>query len=166
MVAKCIWLDIVPCSLRGSFFSLNLEDWILTNLKSGRYDSNGVDWSVIFGIAIWHLWFWRNQALFKKVQRSSQNITLDIMTRAENSHKTMMALIKPGASKIVKYFGWKPPPENAFKLNTDGACKKMNMAVAGGFIRNAIGNWLAGFCANIGISSVTNAEFWGFILWS
>ncbi|KAL9460437.1 hypothetical protein AB3S75_003611 [Citrus x aurantiifolia] len=72
-----------------------------------------------------------------------------------------MALIKPGASKIVKYFGWKPPPENAFKLNTDGACKKMNMAAVGGLIRNANGNWAAGFCANIGISSVTNAKLWG-----
>ena len=134
MVAKCIWLDIVPCSLRGSFFSLNLEDWILTNLKPNCYDCNRVDWSVIFGTAIWRLWFWRNQALFKNVQRSNQNITLDIMTRAENAHKTMMALIKPGASKMVKYFGWKPPPENVFKLNTDGACKKMNMAAAGGLI--------------------------------
>ncbi|KAL9432672.1 hypothetical protein AB3S75_027656 [Citrus x aurantiifolia] len=73
----------------------------------------------------------------------------------------MMALIKPGASKMFKYFGWKPPPENVFKLNTDGACKKMNMAAAGGLIRDANGHWIAGFCANIGISSVTNAELWG-----
>ena len=52
VAAKHIWLDIVPFSLRDSFFSLDLKDWILTNLKHGRYDSNGVDWSVIFGIAI------------------------------------------------------------------------------------------------------------------
>ena len=57
MAAKHIWLAIVLFSLRDSFFSLDLKDWILTNLKSGRYDSNGVDWSVIFGIAIWNLWF-------------------------------------------------------------------------------------------------------------
>ena len=95
------------------------------------------------------------------MQRSNHNIILDIMARAENSHKTMMTLIKPGASKIVKYFGWKPPPENAFKLNTDGACKKMNRAAAGGLIRNANGNQVAGLCANIGISSVTNVELWG-----
>ena len=62
---------------------------------------------------------------------------------------------------MVKYFGWKPPPENVFKLNIDGACKKMNMAAAGGLIRDANGNWITGICANIGISSVTNAELWG-----
>ena len=35
------------------------------------------------------------------------------------------------------------------------------MAATGGLIRNANGNQIAGFCANIGISSVTNAELWG-----
>ncbi|KAH9671332.1 putative ribonuclease H protein [Citrus sinensis] len=161
VAAKHIWLALVPFSLRDRFFSLDLKDWILTNLKPNRYDSNGVDWSVIFGIAIWRLWFWRNQALFNNVQRSNHNIILDIMARAENSYKTMMTLIKPGASKIVKYFGWKLPPKNAFKLNTDGACKKMNRAAAGGLMRNANGNQVAGFYAHIGISSITNVELWG-----
>lgn len=161
VAAKHFLLAIVPFSLRDSFFFLELKDWILTNLKPDRYDSNGVDWFVIFGIAIWRLWFWRNQALFKNVQRSNHNIILDIMIRAENSHKTMMTLIKPGASKTVKHFRWKLPPENAFKLNTDGACKKMYMVAAGGLIRNANGNWVAGFYESIGISSVTNDELWG-----
>lgn len=83
------------------------------------------------------------------------------MTRAKNSHKTIMNLIKPGASKVEKYFGWKLPLENAFKLNTDKAHKKMNMAAAGGLIRNDNGDLVAAFCANIGISSVTNDELWG-----
>lgn len=50
-----------------------------------------------------------------------------------------MNLIKPATSKIQKFFGWKPPSDNAFKLNTDAAC----------------------FRANISISSVTNAKLWG-----
>ncbi|KAK9198861.1 hypothetical protein WN944_014047 [Citrus x changshan-huyou] len=58
-------------------------------------------------------------ALFKNVQSSNRSIIVDIMARAENSHKTMMNLIKPGISKVENYFGWKPPPNNAFKLNTD-----------------------------------------------
>ena len=78
----------------------------------------------------------------------------------KNWHKTMMNLIKPGTSKVVNYFGWKPPPNNAFKLNTDCGCRSLNAAADGGLLRNANGDWVAGVCANIGISSVINAELW------
>ncbi|KAL9426808.1 hypothetical protein AB3S75_033567 [Citrus x aurantiifolia] len=37
----------------------------------------------------------------------------------------------------------------------------MNRAAAGGLIRNANGNQVTGFCANIGISLITNVELWG-----
>ena len=95
------------------------------------------------------------------MQSSNRSIIIDVMARAENSHKTMMNLIKPGISKVENYFGWKSPPNNAFKLNTDGTCKRMNMATTGRLIRNANGDCVAGLCANIGISLVTSAKLWG-----
>lgn len=103
------------------------------------------------------------------MQSSNRSIIVDIMARAENSHKTMMNLIKPGTSKVVNDFGWKPPPNNVFKLNTDCGCRSLNAAADGGLLRNANGgllrnangDWVAGVCANIGISSVINAELWG-----
>ena len=58
-------------------------------------------------------------------------------------------------------FGWLPPWWLYYKLNSDGAKKRSGLAGAGGLIWDATGRWHGGFCMNIGICSVTIAEFWG-----
>lgn len=79
VVAKHIWLTVVPLGQRENFFCLNLKDYILANLKPACCARSGVDWSSVFGIAIWRLWFWPNQALFSNVQISNHSIIVDII---------------------------------------------------------------------------------------
>lgn len=57
---------------------------------------------------------------------------------------------------------WTHPPTDWFKLNMDGAVKKRpRLAGYGGVLRDHCGRWVAGFGANLGIVSVTEAELWG-----
>lgn len=55
---------------------------------------------------------------------------------------------------------WAPPPDNFFKLNSDGSLRD-GIATAGGIIRNHRGEWVAGFSMNIGPSSIQDSEIWG-----
>lgn len=44
---------------------MNREDWIDANL-AGKFNSRyGDDWSIIWGVTIWKLWKWRNEAIFR-----------------------------------------------------------------------------------------------------
>lgn len=57
---------------------------------------------------------------------------------------------------------WTYPPVDWFKLNTDGAVKRnLGIAGCGGVLRDSCGSWIAGFGANLGIATVTEAELWG-----
>lgn len=57
------------------------------------------------------------------------------------------------------YVAWKAPPHGAVKLNTDGSSHgNPGMAGAGGLLRDHLGRFIAGFSANIGISTGVTAE--------
>ncbi|KAE8700465.1 hypothetical protein F3Y22_tig00110556pilonHSYRG00057 [Hibiscus syriacus] len=56
---------------------------------------------------------------------------------------------------------WQKPAEHWVKFNTDGAVGgSENMAAAGGFLRDAHGDWIFGFSRSLGICFVLNAELW------
>ncbi|KAL6286459.1 hypothetical protein ACE6H2_010849 [Prunus campanulata] len=56
---------------------------------------------------------------------------------------------------------WKPPPVSTMKLNIDGSRIGSSGAIAaGGLIRNSVGEWVAGFFANLGLGEILVAELW------
>ncbi|WRX14343.1 Ribonuclease H domain - like 10 [Theobroma cacao] len=58
--------------------------------------------------------------------------------------------------------GWRAPQVGWVCLNTDGAYRRsIEEAFAGGVIRNAEGDWQAGFVAKLGKCSAYRAELWG-----
>ncbi|GMQ03745.1 hypothetical protein CsSME_00049425 [Camellia sinensis var. sinensis] len=60
------------------------------------------------------------------------------------------------------FIKWNPPTAGCFKLNTDGASKgNPGKASAGGLIWDHLGQWVVGFCRNIGTTSNVAAELWG-----
>ncbi|KAE8718274.1 hypothetical protein F3Y22_tig00110015pilonHSYRG00037 [Hibiscus syriacus] len=57
---------------------------------------------------------------------------------------------------------WKAPKISTLNLNTDGAMGPSTMAAAcRGAIQNSNGDWITGFCRNIGHYSAFQAELWG-----
>ncbi|VVA14221.1 PREDICTED: ribonuclease [Prunus dulcis] len=57
---------------------------------------------------------------------------------------------------------WELPAFGCFKLNVDGSCGITTGAIgAGGVIRNSVGEWIAGFVANIGNGQILDAEILG-----
>ncbi|KAF7826343.1 ribonuclease H [Senna tora] len=59
---------------------------------------------------------------------------------------------------------WRKPSIPWVKANSDGAvCKRTGLAGCGGILRDHEGVWISGFMANIGNSSVLNAELWGIL---
>lgn len=47
-------------------------------------------------------------------------------------------------------------------MNVDGSCGITTGTIgAGGVIRNSVGEWIAGFVANIGNGQILDAEIWG-----
>lgn len=62
-IAKKLWLEFLPENYKDVFFAMNLEDWIILNLK--RNETIGrMPWSVLFGVTCWLLWKWRNKRIF------------------------------------------------------------------------------------------------------
>lgn len=45
----------------GTFYGLNIDDWIQTNL-SNLFDTGGdITWCQIWSVAFWKIWGWRNE---------------------------------------------------------------------------------------------------------
>lgn len=64
----------------------------------------------------------------------------------------------------VFYVHWSPPLSRWVKLNTDGSvCHASGNASAGGVVRGEASNWCFGFAANIGSTSIFNAELWALL---
>lgn len=57
---------------------------------------------------------------------------------------------------------WTPPPQGTAKVNTNGVRKSsIDLASAGGLIREHLGSWSIGFTAKIGHTNSYIAELWG-----
>ncbi|CAA7038516.1 unnamed protein product [Microthlaspi erraticum] len=64
--------------------------------------------------------------------------------------------------RVERHIAWKPPMQDWWKINTDGASRgNPGLATAGGVLRDKSGSWICGFALNIGICSAPLAELWG-----
>lgn len=163
IIARHVWFRLVPHTLWNNFFDLDLTSWIYYNLKNTGLIRRDENWPCIFGVALWRIWYWRNQFIHKAANISVANIVLDITHRAAEINASMENICRPGHERIIKWLKWMAPPWPFFKLNTDGARKISGNASAGGLIRNYCGEWVHGFGMNIGHCTITGAELWGLL---
>ncbi|KAH9734521.1 putative ribonuclease H protein [Citrus sinensis] len=136
---------------------------IYYNLKNMGLIRRDEKWPCIFGVALWWIWYWRNQFIHNDAHISVANIVLDVTHRAAEINASMENICRPGHERIIKWLKWMAPPWPFFKLNTDGARKISGNASAGGLIRNYCGEWVHGFGMNIGHCTITGAELWGLL---
>lgn len=161
MVVKRLWHRFVPVEALQFFFDPPLKEWLQSNLTSERKLVSGLKWTTFLGVAIWHLWFWRNQFQFEGGPIGSMSLVNDIMARDEEIHRLNTSSLGMTHRKIEGWIRWSAPSQPRCKLNIDGALKSNGAASVGGLVRDHNGTWIVGFGINIGHCSVTLAEFWG-----
>ncbi|PKI31543.1 hypothetical protein CRG98_048066, partial [Punica granatum] len=160
VLAKQIWSRLVPIDAQPEFFTLDLLDWLWQNLSYPYYQH----WSTTFATSCWLLWSWRNNELFES-DFNCPTLACRTILQTARSFREGWALVEKvigTTSKRWVNISWIRPPEDFFKLNTDGSSRgNPGAAEASGLLRDADGRWIVGFSQNIGIAIVTMAELWG-----
>ena len=64
VTARRVWSHLLPNNYPHSFFLCPLSDWLQMNLMRKKNNTSQEYWRVCFGVAVWRLWFWRNNFLF------------------------------------------------------------------------------------------------------
>ena len=159
--SRGVWRKLIPAPRQHDFFSYPLRQWIMTNLRRRVSDMGSLFWPVMFGIAAWRIWYWRNQVMFNNKSWNDDLIVRDIKARAESICSTLSSAGFRRNERIQKWIRWAPPPWPFLCLNTDGARKGNGEASAGGLLRDCHGNFIHGFSAHLGVCSVLKAELWG-----
>ncbi|KAJ8450543.1 hypothetical protein Cgig2_020180 [Carnegiea gigantea] len=61
--ATRIWKQLVLVKYHATFFTLQLRDWMMLNLKQTRATKH--KWPMMFATTVWWLWRWRNIRCFE-----------------------------------------------------------------------------------------------------
>ena len=66
------WHLMEPC--KGNIQrSLPFDQWIKENLKEKYFTHYEEDWQTTFAVSIWWGWKWRNEAVFRNIERDSSS---------------------------------------------------------------------------------------------
>ncbi|KAF2304954.1 hypothetical protein GH714_000703 [Hevea brasiliensis] len=77
----------------------------------------------------------------------------------QNMHWPFLLASYVGLYGTITTVSWTCPPDNVFKLNTDGSLPNLGgIACGGGLIRDSNGRWFKGFKVVFGKTSVLGAE--------
>ena len=162
--ATQVWMGLVSPDRWSEFFSLPVQEWLYSNLTNNLSFDLSMEWSLIFGVACWLLWQWRNKALFDDAFCEMSNPIGFIKFKAKQfSHSTQFNDDEQSRrTKQSRLIGWDAPPMGWIKVNSDGARKSSSgLASAGGLLRDDQGRWVTGFAVNLGRCSALMAEIWG-----
>ncbi|KAJ1435129.1 hypothetical protein SESBI_05056 [Sesbania bispinosa] len=107
-----LWESNIDPEEWNSFFSLGLSQWLLKYLFQPCKMVAGVPCSVIFPVALWHIWKDRNQFIFQQKSELTKNLYFSINQYARRI-ATAAAYPGPIAHRIFRQeslIGWSPPP--------------------------------------------------------
>lgn len=149
--------------------TFGVEDgtWIKAGATSKEICSrHGIKKAILFLSAIWNIWTARNKFIFDGKRPPARVTARLALSYAMEMQLAASKGIPPPQQRLTPSIetrpnsSWTPPPENFYKLNTDGSFVNIN-AAARGIIRNYRGIWIAGFSMNIGPSTIHESELWG-----
>ncbi|EOY18805.1 Ribonuclease H-like protein [Theobroma cacao] len=159
MMVTSLWVRIIPQHEHNKFFTLSLREWLICNLQKHQPLLGENPWSVVFGLACWHLWKWRNSVVFNAISITTRNC-LSLVRSMATATTTALAdfdgvQVERGTKEKI-LIRWRAPQAGWLSLNTDGAYKKStDEAAVGGVIRNSVDGSSSGFddklipCANM-----------------
>ncbi|XP_025635616.1 uncharacterized protein [Arachis hypogaea] len=158
--ASAVWDNLLPLAWNQSFFSSNLQDWVSSNLSTSR------NWQCLFGVVTSSLWFFRNKLIFEGNSTTVASAIAQIRVRFDEFNRSSRSKVHLNApyANHARLISWKPPSEDAVKLNVDGSYMAItNNAACGGILRNYLGGFIKGFSCNLGSCSIMHAELWGIV---
>ncbi|XVF26187.1 hypothetical protein REPUB_Repub13aG0277500 [Reevesia pubescens] len=156
--SKLIWYSFRNGDLVSDFFSLDVKNWLTSNLTSKElYD--GIPWYLIFVFAIWLIWSWRNNLLHDSIFLWPINAKQIIIGRGR---ETWELLGKFSAKlRYEAFISWSKPLTDFVKINVDGSVRgQPRFATTGGVLRDEHGMWISGFTYRIGVACILTAELW------
>lgn len=116
--------------------------------------ADDVSWAMIFAFIVWNIRKARNEVVFEGVPSNH----MLVVKRVNMQVKELRAITIHHFGKVAIscWISWSAPDTSFFKLNMDGAAKRMTgNASAGGLLRDETGSWVWGFVVNIGHDSFT-----------
>lgn len=156
---KTVWGQLGIGVQDRDFWRNDTQDWLRSNGKDNSIQG-GLQWRILFPIAVWSIWKSRNQSVFNG---KSQNPKLATHICAQ-ALDFLCCAVSPRDSvcNVFKRIRWKRPPIGWKKLNTDGSQLGNNgRAGCGGVVRVEHGRWISGFTKHISSASSFVAEMWG-----
>lgn len=64
-LARQVWDSLLPPFVIGTFYGINLVDWLHTNCNSNVFSYMGIPWNINFPFGACSIWLHRNEVLFK-----------------------------------------------------------------------------------------------------
>ncbi|EEF32422.1 conserved hypothetical protein [Ricinus communis] len=120
-----------------------LKEWMLKNFSSGFNIQRYQRWKCIFGVAIWRIWAWRNEDIFREGVVRRKSLFVEVTVKTDE--------ILHGNSINLDDSTRESRKEILISCLT-------KLARVGVVVRDCCGNWVVGFAMNIGSCSITEAE--------
>lgn len=158
------WKKLVSRKCWDEFKQKNLVEWIDWNVKNARIGrERSASWQFIFQTTVYEAWCMRCSISAGDGGHGGRSIS-DTYILMEAARAEATNSFNGGKEREWNYIGWNKPEGEWVKINVDVAVKGVLGKVgAGGLIRNEMGVWLGGFCANFGKASRLVAELWGML---
>lgn len=157
-----MWVDLIHPRYMSSFFIAGLRDWIALNLKKELGKTSTSDWNLIWGVAVWLLWKWRSNSIFRTdfIKPYNPLAVVNSVWRTFAQSEDLREVVN--SSTTVTRVTWEPPQLGWVKVNVDGAVtRNRTRAGCGGVITDHKGNWIVGFTQMLTQCTVLEAKEWG-----
>ena len=140
--AHLLWNSFPPPIQSNTFYGVHLGDWLRINCKSQHPSLLGIPWSIMFSFGIWSIWLHRNNVIFINGPPYKPLLAGTLAKATEYAFLGINGRPRCSFSSIL--VKWLRPPENWFKLNSNGSSfGNLGCAIGGGIIRNSNGKWVS-----------------------
>ncbi|KAK4261982.1 hypothetical protein QN277_027605 [Acacia crassicarpa] len=117
--ARKLWDVLVDPVHLVTFYSASLIEWGLLNLNKDLGSRFNEHWHLIWGVGIWMLWLWRNDACFNEdFQRPIS--PSEKVVNCWKSYVLVQNSVVSSTSGSLHSANWVPPPTDWVKCNVDG----------------------------------------------
>ncbi|KAF7810470.1 ribonuclease H [Senna tora] len=120
-----MWKELVHPSKMALFYSTYFNAWINLSWGSNLSKFEGVDWTQIWSMGMWMLWYWRNKAFFEEGFSRPSNAHLRVMdyVKEVNNAIDIFDMSRDQVNRQEVLVAWEKSSEGWIKINFDGAVK-------------------------------------------
>lgn len=75
---KRVWVSLLPITSTDALFFATFKEWLFNNISMLESVEMGDSWSLVLGITVRKIWYWRNQFRFANNFPCSLHVVSDI----------------------------------------------------------------------------------------